>query len=104
MTCLTLAIAAALAAPAPVFAQSAEAKRPDVIIAAPDLDWKRSDPSAPYSIVTLWGDFNKGQAGVLLSLPGGFKGGAHANTSDYRAVVISGSWVHVVTETGAVRA
>ena len=82
-------------------ATAPETQQPDVMIAAPALDWKMPDPAAPYSIVTLWGNFNRGQAGILLSLPGGFKGPAHAHTADYRAVIVSGTWVHVVTETSA---
>lgn len=70
------------------------------MVAAPDLNWTRPDPTAPYSLAKLWGDFNSGQAGVLLRLPGGFKGPVHAHTADYRAVIISGTWIHVVTETG----
>ena len=29
------------------------------MIAAPDLDWTMPDPSAAYSIVTLWGDYKR---------------------------------------------
>lgn len=81
-------------------ATAATSSTADAMIAAPDINWTRPDPSAPYSLAKLWGDFHKGQAGVLQRLPGGFKGPAHAHTSDYRAVVISGTWVHVVTKTG----
>lgn len=78
----------------------ADARPPNVVIAAPDLPWTPEDPVGHHRLATLWGDFNRGQAGVLLKLPGGFKSSVHAHTADYRAIVISGTWVHVVPESG----
>ncbi len=73
----------------------------NVMLAAPGLDWSPPHPFGRHSIANLWGDYNSGQAGILLKLPGGFKSGVHAHTASYRAVVISGTWLHKVSDSGA---
>jgi hypothetical protein len=51
-------------------------------------------PGVPLQVAKLWGDRTKGAYGMLLKLPAGFEAGFHAHTADYKAVLISGTWVH----------
>jgi hypothetical protein len=62
--------------------------------------WFQEASKDQHRLANLWGDRGNGQAGVLLRTPGGFKSGIHAHTADYRALVIAGTWIHTVPETG----
>lgn len=96
----TQIILALTAAVSPAAAQGSgvtapDAGRPNVMVAASALDWIHELPADPHRLVKLSGDRSSGQAGILLKLPGNFDSGWHAHTADYRAIVISGTWVHV---------
>jgi hypothetical protein len=71
------------------------------IVPVSELAWMEEIPGEPQRIARLWGDRAVGQAGVLIKVPGGFDAGVHAHTSDYHAVLISGTWTHSVETTGA---
>jgi hypothetical protein len=61
--------------------------------------WQMEAPGASPRLASLWGRREAGQSGTLLNVPAGFKSGSHAHTADYRAVVVSGEWVHQVPST-----
>jgi hypothetical protein len=62
---------------------------------ASELKWVPEMPGLPVEMVALWGSRRQGAAGVLLRVPGGWESGLHAHTSDYEAVTVSGTWIHV---------
>jgi hypothetical protein len=61
---------------------------------AAELKWDPYAPGVPLQVAKLWGDRTKGAYGMLLKLPAGFEAGVHAHTADYRAVLVSGTWIH----------
>jgi uncharacterized protein DUF4437 len=61
---------------------------------AAELKWDPYAPGVPLQVAKLWGDRTKGAYGMLLKLPAGFEAGFHAHTADYKAVLISGTWIH----------
>jgi hypothetical protein len=59
-----------------------------------DAKWEPLVPGAPLQAAKLWGDRTQGAYGMLLKLPAGFEAGLHAHTADYKAVLVSGTWIH----------
>jgi hypothetical protein len=50
----------------------------------------------------LWGDPNVPPMGVLIKVPAGFVSPLHSHSADYRAVVVSGTLIHITDDgTGA---
>ncbi|HKD11602.1 MAG TPA: DUF4437 domain-containing protein [Thermoanaerobaculia bacterium] len=66
-----------------------------VVTPAADLKWTDLDPKgAPgVEIADLWGNHARGGFGALIKLPAGFTAPLHTHTSDYRVVIISGTYV-----------
>jgi anti-sigma factor ChrR (cupin superfamily) len=98
--CVSFALVAAAAmAQAP----AADAKKPApkakasrlVKVAAADVKWTDLDPKgAPgVKIADMWGNHAKGAFGAFLKFPAGFKAPLHTHTSDYRIVVLSGTFI-----------
>jgi hypothetical protein len=71
------------------------AQRMGGITLASELKWVPETPGRPVEMVALWGSRSQGAAGVLLKVPGGWESGLHAHSSDYEAVTVSGTWIHV---------
>lgn len=89
---LVLASASGCAGPA--------AGGPSTLVPAAELRWAPQAPGLPQQLTTLWGDRAVGPSGVLVKLPSAFDSGLHAHTAEYRAVVVSGTLIHV-DENGA---
>jgi hypothetical protein len=70
-------------------------ERRSLIIPASDLPWSEQTPGLPIQISLLWGNRETGPFGELVKLPGGFDSGLHAHTSEYRGVLIAGTWIHI---------
>ena len=68
------------------------------VIPADRFHWEVQTPGLPIQRVTLWGDPDHGAFGELVKLPGGFDSRLHAHTGDYRAVLVSGVWIHVASD------
>ena len=62
--------------------------------------WYVEAPGVPIKLAKLWGDRTVGEAGTLLTSPAGFHAGLHSHTADYWAVVVQGTWQHLVPSTG----
>jgi len=63
-----------------------------------EAKWEELMPGAPLQQVKLWGDRNKGEYGMLLKLPAGFRAGMHSHSGDYNAVAVQGNWVHAFAD------
>lgn len=75
-------------------ASDAGGERRALIVPSAELQWREQTPGLPIRIATLWGDRDTGPFGELVKLPGGFDSGLHAHTSEYRGVLIAGTWIH----------
>ena len=76
-----------------ILAQQKSKKAP-VMMAAGDMKWetmKNAPPGLTY--VPLWGDMTKGAHGVIVKFPANAKSPLHTHSSDFKIVVISGTWV-----------
>jgi quercetin dioxygenase-like cupin family protein len=97
-----LCILAGIVALVAVYAGSASAQkkmkmRAPIFWAAEDIKWEALKDGPPgVMVATLWGDFRakKGLWGALVKLPAGFDMPLHFHTNDFKAVVISGTFVH----------
>lgn len=71
--------------------------------AADELKWA-DPPNSPPGLkqAVLWGNPEKGPHGALNKFPAGFEAPLHHHTTDYRAVVISGTLI-VTPEGGAAK-
>ena len=87
-----LAFLATFALAATVSAQAAKAP---VFIPAADLKWAPLDPAgAPgVTIADVWGDHTKGAFGAFTKFPAGFKAPLHTHTSDFKIVIIKGTFI-----------
>ena len=74
-----------------------------VLMAADELKWG-DPPNSPPGVkrAVLWGDPEKGSHGALHKFVAGFESPLHHHTSDYRAVVISGTLI-ITPEGGAAK-
>jgi hypothetical protein len=70
------------------------ASKPSTVLPAAELKFDPYAPGVPLQVAKLWGDRTKGAYGMLLKLPAGFEAGFHAHTADYKAVLVSGTWIH----------
>ncbi|HZA70165.1 MAG TPA: DUF4437 domain-containing protein [Nitrososphaeraceae archaeon] len=68
----------------------------EITVPAADLKWEALVPGSPVKMSVLWGDYEKGPVGMLLKAPGGSEGPMHTHASDYHAVLVQGTWVHIV--------
>ncbi len=66
-----------------------------VVMPAGELKWADLDPKgAPgVKIADVWGDHAKGAFGGFIKLPAGFAAPLHTHTSDYKVVIVSGTYV-----------
>ena len=66
-----------------------------VAIPGSDMKWVELDPrGAPgVMIADVWGDHTKGSFGAFIKLPPGFAAPLHTHTSDYKVVIISGTYI-----------
>ncbi|MCA1583183.1 MAG: DUF4437 domain-containing protein, partial [Acidobacteria bacterium] len=66
-----------------------------VVMPAGDLKWANLDPKgAPgVKIADLWGNHATGAFGAFIQLPAGFSVPLHTHTSDYRVVIVSGTYI-----------
>jgi quercetin dioxygenase-like cupin family protein len=97
-----VAIAGSLLLAAVVLAQGTKAKTAPkdaasklVVVPASDLKWADLDPKgAPgVMIADVWGDHTKGAFGAFIKLPPGFVAPLHTHTSDYKVVIVSGTYI-----------
>src|ERR1044072_6597322 len=56
--------------------------------------WEPYAPEVPLQVAKIWGDRTKVAYAMLLKLPAGFEAGVHAHTADYKAILVSGTWIH----------
>jgi quercetin dioxygenase-like cupin family protein len=73
-----------------------------LMVALDDVEWAPIE-GTPLSVAVIWGDPSAGPHVRFVKLPAGFVGPIHAHTGDYHGVNLSGTWQHVITETGEVR-
>ena len=96
-----LLAASSLAQSGPASAKAKSASKPAasrlVVVPAADLKWTDLDPTgAPgVKIADVWGDHAKGAFGAFIRLPAGFAAPLHTHTSDYKVVIVSGTYVQV---------
>jgi quercetin dioxygenase-like cupin family protein len=55
---------------------------------------KSAPKSAAAKAVDFWGDRTKGAFGGLIKFPAGFSAALHTHTSEFRVVVVSGTFIH----------
>ena len=89
-----LAFVASFALAATVSAQAAQGKAP-VFMPAASLVWAPLDPAGAPGVmsVDVWGDHTKGAFGGFTKFPAGFQTPLHTHTSDYKIVVVSGTFL-----------
>ncbi len=68
-----------------------------VVMPAGELKWADLDPrGAPgVKIADLWGNHATGAFGAFIQLPAGFTVPLHTHTSDYKVVIVSGTYIQV---------
>ena len=66
-----------------------------VVMPASELKWADLDPKgAPgVKIAELWGNHATGAFGAFIKLPAGFEVPLHTHTSDYKVVIVSGTYI-----------
>jgi quercetin dioxygenase-like cupin family protein len=89
-----LAFVASFALAATVSAQAATGKAP-VFMPAADLKWAPLDPTGAPGVMSadVWGDHTKGAFGGFTKFPAGFQTPLHTHTSEYKIVVVSGTFL-----------
>ena len=77
-----------------VSAQAAAGKAP-VFMPAADLKWAPLDTTRAPGVMSadVWGDHTTGAFGGFTKFPAGFQTPLHTHTSDYRIVVIKGTFL-----------
>lgn len=93
MTKKSLLLGTALIASAGLGYAVAETKD-GMMTAATEMDWQAMAPDSPLKVVTLWGDRNDGEYGMLVKLPAGFVAPTHTHTGDYHGIGLTGTWQH----------
>ncbi len=63
---------------------------------ADDLVWVNGGPGLDFALV--WGDWTKGDYGMIVRIKAGHAAPIHSHTSDYHGVTIQGNWVHTFGE------
>ena len=61
-----------------------------------DLVWVNGGPGLDFALV--WGDWTKGDYGMIVRIKAGHAAPRHSHTSDYHGVTIQGSWLHTYGE------
>jgi len=57
-----------------------------------DLTWVKGGPGLYFAL--LWGDWNKGDYGMIVKIKAGHAAPKHSHTANYHGVTIQGKWVH----------
>lgn len=57
-----------------------------------DLTWVEGGPGLHFAL--LWGDWKKGNYGMVIKIKAGHAAPKHSHTADYHGVTIQGKWVH----------
>ena len=57
-----------------------------------DIKWVNGGPGIDFGL--LWGDWTKGDYGMIVKIKAGAAAPKHSHTSDYHGVTIQGKWVH----------
>ena len=57
-----------------------------------DLVWVKGGPGLQFAL--LWGDWNKGDYGMVVKIKAGHAAPEHSHTADYHGVTIQGKWIH----------
>ncbi len=57
-----------------------------------DLTWVKGGPGLHFAL--LWGDWKKGNYGMVVKIKAGHAAPKHSHTADYHGVTIQGKWVH----------
>lgn len=57
-----------------------------------DLKWVKGGPGLSFAL--LWGDWSKGNYGMIVKIKAGHAAPKHSHTADYHGVTIQGTWVH----------
>lgn len=60
------------------------------------LAWENGGPGLDFALV--WGDWKKGDYGMVVRIRAGHAAPKHSHTSDYHGVTIQGNWVHTYGE------
>lgn len=89
--CTATALGAALLG---AIAVSAPATAADThnILKLDDLKFEQGGPGISFALV--WGDWNKGDYGMVVRIKAGHAAPLHSHTHDYHGVTIQGNWVH----------
>lgn len=61
-----------------------------------DLVWVKGGEGLHFAL--LWGDWTKGDYGMVVKIEAGHAAPTHSHTSDYHGVTIQGNWVHSYSE------
>ncbi len=61
-----------------------------------DLVWQQGGPGLHFAL--LWGDWTKGDYGMIVKIEAGHAAPRHSHTADYHGVTIQGNWVHTYGE------
>lgn len=61
-----------------------------------DLVWEKGGPGLYFALA--WGDWTKGDYGMIVKIKAGHAAPRHSHTSDYHGVTIQGNWVHTFGE------
>ncbi len=61
-----------------------------------DLVWVNGGPGLDFAL--LWGDWTKGEYGMVVRIRAGHAAPNHSHTSDYHGVTVQGTWVHTYGE------
>lgn len=61
-----------------------------------DLNWVNGGPGLDFALV--WGDWTKGDYGMIVRIKAGHVAPKHSHTLDYHGVTIQGNWVHTYGE------
>lgn len=74
----------------PAVAQEQESRTID------ELVWVKGGPGLHFALA--WGDWTKGDYGMIVKIEAGHAAPRHSHTSDYHGVTIQGNWVHTYGE------
>ncbi len=56
------------------------------------LAWEQGGPGLHFAL--LWGDWTKGDYGMVVKIEAGHAAPRHSHTADYHGVTIQGTWIH----------
>lgn len=57
-----------------------------------ELVWEQGGPGLHFALA--WGDWTKGDYGMVVKIESGHAAPRHSHTSNYHGVTIQGNWVH----------